>query len=194
MEPADRAVERGTCAVISGVQIRCVTAFSGLLLALSVVCMALGSVIETNTLFLLAAASYFVGIIIREFGMKAGVAFYLADILLGFLVTPNKFYVISFAAMGFYILAAEGSWRFLGKSSEKMQKSWIFWVMKYVVFNLMYIPMVLIFQELLFMKELSGGLLLAVLAAGQVGVWIYDRAYEYVQVHIWNKFRGKLLN
>ena len=77
------------------------TAFSGLLLALSVVCMALGSVIETNTLFLLAAASYFVGIIIREFGMKAGVAFYLADILLGFLVTPNKFYVISFAAMGF---------------------------------------------------------------------------------------------
>ena len=47
---------------------------------------------------------------------------------------------------------------------------------------------------LLFMKELSGGLLLAVLAAGQVGVWIYDRAYEYVQVHIWNKFRGKLLN
>lgn len=60
------------------------TAFSGLLLALSVVCMALGSVIETNTLFLLAAASYFVGIIIREFGMKAGVAFYLADILLGF--------------------------------------------------------------------------------------------------------------
>ena len=111
------------------------TAFSGLLLALSVVCMALGSVIETNTLFLLAAASYFVGIIIREFGMKAGVAFYLADIRLGFLVTPNKFYVISFAAMGFYILAAEGSWRFLGKSSEKMQKSWIFWVMKYVVFN-----------------------------------------------------------
>lgn len=95
------------------------TAFSGLLLALSVVCMALGSVIETNTLFLLAAASYFVGIIIREFGMKAGVAFYLADILLGFLVTPNKFYVISFAAMGFYILAAEGSWRFLGKSSER---------------------------------------------------------------------------
>lgn len=88
------------------------TAFSGLLLALSVVCMALGSVIETNTLFLLAAASYFVGIIIREFGMKAGVAFYLADILLGFLVTPNKFYVISFAAMGFYILAAEGSWRY----------------------------------------------------------------------------------
>ena len=55
-------------------------AFGGLLLALSVVCMALGSVIETNTLFLLAAASYFVGIVIREYGIKMGAAFYLADV------------------------------------------------------------------------------------------------------------------
>lgn len=43
-------------------------AFGGLLLAVTVVCMALGSVIETNTLFLLAAAAFFVGIVIREFG------------------------------------------------------------------------------------------------------------------------------
>ena len=34
-------------------------AFGGLLLAVTVVCMALGSVIETNTLFLLAAAAFF---------------------------------------------------------------------------------------------------------------------------------------
>ena len=170
-----------------------VTVFSGLLLALSVVSMALGRVIETNTLFLLAAASYFVGIIIREFGMRAGVAFYLSDILLGFLVTPNKFYVISFAAMGCYILVLEGSWRLLGKSGEKLQKTWIFWTIKYVVFNVMYIPMVLVFQELLFARKLSGGFLAVVLVAGQIGVWIYDRAYEYVQMHVWNKFRGHLL-
>lgn len=28
--------------------------------------------------------------------------------------------------------------------------------------------------------------------AGQIGLFIYDRAYEYVQGHIWNKMRGKL--
>ena len=39
----------------------------GLFLAITIICMALGSVIETNTLFLLAAASYFIGIIVREF-------------------------------------------------------------------------------------------------------------------------------
>ena len=38
-------------------------AFGGLLLAVTVVCMALGSVIETNTLFLLAAAAFGVGIV-----------------------------------------------------------------------------------------------------------------------------------
>ena len=45
-------------------------AFGGLILAVTVVCMALGSVIETNTLFLLAAAAFFVGIVIREFGLR----------------------------------------------------------------------------------------------------------------------------
>ncbi len=44
----------------------------------------LGSVFETNTLFLLAAASYFVGIVIREFGLRTGAAFYLASVLLDF--------------------------------------------------------------------------------------------------------------
>ena len=54
-------------------------AFGGLLLALTVVCMALGSIIETSTLFLLAAASFFVGIVVREFGLKAGAAFHCAE-------------------------------------------------------------------------------------------------------------------
>ena len=67
-------------------------AFSGLLLALTVIFMVLGSVIETSTLFLLAAASFFVGIIIREFGLRIGAAFYAAGVILGFITAPNKFY------------------------------------------------------------------------------------------------------
>ena len=78
-------------------------AFSGLLLALTVIFMVLGSVIETSTLFLLAAASFFVGIIIREFGLRIGAAFYAAGVILGFITAPNKFYVFTFAAMGLYI-------------------------------------------------------------------------------------------
>ena len=111
-------------------------AFCGLFIALSVVCMSLGSVIETNTLFLLAAASFFVGIVIREVGMRTGGAFYVADVLLGLLIAPNKFYVFSFAAMGLYIVIIEAAWRFLGRSS-RTQRQTIFWAVKYMAFNVM---------------------------------------------------------
>lgn len=167
-------------------------AFGGLLLALTIVCMVLGSVIESNTLFLLAAASYFVGIFIREAGMRTGGAFYLAAVLLGFMVAPNKLYVVSFAAMGFYILAVEVSYRYIGKIKGNVNRKLLFWAMKYVIFNLMYIPILFLFQKLLFGRSLSAVWLAGIIAAGQAGLWIYDRAYEYVQGHIWNKMRGRL--
>ena len=111
-------------------------AFGGLLLALTVVCMALGSVIETSTLFLLAAASFFVGIVIREFGLKAGAAFYIAAVLLGFITAPNKFYVLTFAAMGLYIWGIEAAFRYLEKHPAIRNRQAVFWISKYVIFNI----------------------------------------------------------
>lgn len=167
-------------------------AFGGMLLALTVICMFLGSIIETSTLFLLAAASFFVGIVLREFGEKTGIAFYLAGVLLGLIAAPNKFYAASYAAMGLYILVIELAWPRLGRLSGNRNRRGIFWMIKYIVFNMVYIPAVLCFQELLFAHKLSTGVLLGVLAAGQIGLFFYDRAYEYVQRELWNKFRGRL--
>lgn len=169
-------------------------AFGGLFLALSVVFMTLGSVMETSTLFLLAAASYFVGIVVREFGLKAGAVFYLAAVLLGLMLAPNKFYVISFAGMGLYIWASEWVWRRYTKMPGKLFSRKKFWVLKYVMFNVLYLPAVFLFQELLFARKISGTLLLAVLVMGQVGLFIYDNAYEYVQGHIWSKLRGHMFS
>lgn len=70
-------------------------AMSGIMLALTMLFMLLGNVLEMNTLFFLDAASYFNGIIFREFGGRMSAAFYLAGVLLGFIVSPNKLYVIS---------------------------------------------------------------------------------------------------
>ena len=103
-------------------------ALGGLLLALTIVFMALGSFIETSTLFLLAAASFFVGIAVREFGLRVGAAFYIAAVLLGFITAPNKFYVITFAAMGFYIWGIEAVWRWLEKRHEMKKRKLFFWV------------------------------------------------------------------
>ena len=168
-------------------------AFGGLLLALTVVCMALGSVIETSTLFLLAAASFFVGIVIREFGLKAGAAFYIAAVLLGFITAPNKFYVLTFAAMGLYIWGIEAAFRYLEKHPAIRNRQAVFWISKYVIFNIIYLPIVFVFRDLLFTQSISGSIMAAVVIGGQAALFIYDRAYDYAQVHIWNKMRGRIL-
>lgn len=69
----------------------------------------------------------------------------------------------------------------------------VFWVSKYVIFNVMYLPLLWIFREMLFAQAIPDAALLGVAFAGQIALWIYDRAYEYVQGHIWNKMRGRLL-
>lgn len=170
-------------------------AFGGLLLALTVIGMWLGSAMETGTLFLLAAVSFFVGVVFREFGGKTGAAFYLAGVLLGGILAPNKFYVATYGAMGFYILAVEAAWGLLGGwNANVRKKAAVFWGIRYGVFNLIYVPAVLFFQELLFGRKLSIWVTAGILAVGQAGLWLYDGAYRYVQREIWGKTRGRFLN
>ena len=168
-------------------------AFGGLLLALSVVCMALGSIIETSTLFLLAAASFFVGVVIREFGLRIGAAFYIAAVFLGFITAPNKIYVLTFAAMGFYIWGIEAVWRWLEKRPQYRNRRMIFWISKYVIFNIVYIPIVIAFREMLFARAVSDTMMIIVVLGGQIALFIYDRAYDYVQAHLWGKLRGRMM-
>ena len=79
------------------------------------------------------------------------------------------------------------------KRPGRMRNRSLMWTVKYLVFNIKYIPATLFFQELLFSRELPATALVGVLAAGQAGLWIYDNAYEYTQVHIWSRMRGRLL-
>lgn len=167
-------------------------AFSGLMLALTVVFISLGSVIEMNTLFLLAAASYFVGIVIREFQLHTGMAFYIAGVLLGFIVAPNKIYVIFYAMMGLYILLTEIVWERLGHVDSEKNRKAIFLTAKYIIFNIIFLTAVLGFGEMLVMHKLSTELKIVIIISGQVGIYLFDRAYSYVQLELWNKLRGKL--
>ena len=172
-------------------------AVSGLMLALTEACILAGSVLETNTLFLLAAASYFVGIVKREFGSRVAAAFYLAGVLFGFIVSPTKMYALTYAAMGLYILLIEIAWEWMGRTvTEETAGKYgkLFWAVKYAVFNGLYIPAVLLLQEFLFGRRLGALVLAAVLLAGQVGLFFYDYAYGYVQRELWGKLRGRFLD
>lgn len=164
-------------------------AFGGLCLAFTIASMLLGSLIEMNTLFFLAAASYLEGIMIRETGPGTGTAFYLAAVVLGFFLVPNKFYVLTYGAMALYILLTEYAWTKMWKLPARFRNRTVFWILKYTVFNLMFLPMLLAGWELLLGTRVSAPVLAGVFLAGQIGLFVYDRAYEYVQIQLWSRWR-----
>lgn len=168
------------------------TATGGILMALAVLCIVLSGILEFNTLFLLAAASFFVGVVIRESGLAAGAAFYAGTVLLGLLLAPQKLYCVTFAAMGAYILCAEWIFRQIGRRMRGRRRQVFLWAGKILFFNLLYLPALIFFPRLLFAGGLRGAWLWGAAAAGQIVFLIYDRAYEYFLTVLWEAFRGRL--
>ncbi|HWT76899.1 MAG TPA: hypothetical protein VN258_19535 [Mobilitalea sp.] len=169
-------------------------AFLGLLLAFDVVLIILSGILEFNTLFLLAAASFCVGIAIRESSKQFGFGFFLASILLGLILAPNKFHCITYAAMGLYLVVVEYAFDQLAKikgNSNSRRKS-LFWLIKYLTFNVMYLPILFLLPKLIYQGNLNIKLLAVFILAGQVALFIYDKAYEYFQRSVWGKMRGYL--
>ena len=138
-------------------------AFAGVMLALTEVGIALGSVIETNTLFLLA----------------------------GIFLSPNKLYVVSYAFMGFYILIIETIWHFSGRASGWIRSRNFFWLMKYLVFNVLYIPGLIYFWSMLSEKKAAKGIMLMSVVFGQFILFVFDKTYEYAMGKIWKENRHK---
>ncbi|WMJ88997.1 hypothetical protein [Anaerocolumna sp. MB42-C2] len=167
--------------------------FLGLLLACAVLMVILSGLLEFNTLFLLAGASFGVGIAIRECGLRFGFGFYIASIFLSFFLAPNKFYCITFAAMGFYLVAAEFIYHKLSYVKWDMGKRLlILWVIKFLIFNIMFIPTLIFLPKLFYQGEMNTLLLAASIFIGQISLLVYDKAYSYFQKFIWGKIRGKL--
>lgn len=168
-------------------------ALTGLLTAVTVLLVSLGAVFETNTLYLIAVASFCVGIVIREWGMIRGAMFWFASVILCMMIAPNKMYGITFAAMGLYLLFSEWLWERVASAKNVKHRMLIVWIGRYVFFNCMYVPMVLFFPKLLLSKSVSGALFWGVVLAGEIMFFVYEIAYSYFQKYVWEKFRHKLI-
>ena len=101
--------------------------------------------------------------------------------------------MITFAAMGFYILGIEAVWMFLAKRPQMGHRMGIYWLAKYVIFNLVYLPCLFGFRSVLFQKSISDQMILAAVVVGQIAILIYDKAYQYVQGTVWEKWRKRIL-
>jgi hypothetical protein len=79
-------------------------AYGGILLAINMILLLLINVIPINTLFIMGLASLPISIVIMEWGPKSGVAFYIASVVLGFIVMVNKthwiLYILTFGLYG----------------------------------------------------------------------------------------------
>lgn len=146
----------------------------------------------TNTLFLLAGAAFCIGIIIKEYGLKTGVAFFIGSVILSLLFTPQKLHCITFALMGGYIVLIEAVFRILGMHPDWKQRKLYFNLSKVLVFNLLYLPALFIAPKLFFAGKLSDKARFILILGGQAALFIYDKAYEYFLVQIWEKLRNKL--
>ena len=168
-------------------------ATAGLLVAFSVIMMLLSSVVESSSLFFIAAASFCVGVAVREWGLRLGFAFLIASVGLNLMVTPSKLYCFTMAGMGFYIWASEWLWNCIANAKKLKHRAIVLWIGKYLIFNLLYIPVLFLAPHILFTGKINGLSAIILLLGGQAVLFIYDVAYCYFQAQICGRLRGRFL-
>lgn len=169
----------------------------GLLLAVDVILIIFGGTLEMSTLFFLAGAAFCVGIAVREYGSMMGAVFFAASLILALILAPVKMYCITYAVMSLYILLSEIAWNLLCRKAgtdftQNVRIHRIFWVLRYLIFNIMYLPLLVLAPKLIYSGEISPHVLVGAAIAGQVALFLFEKGYCYFQGTVWNRFRRNL--
>ena len=167
-------------------------AFGAILLSLTIILLFAGNLIPVNTLFFTAAASFLIGAVVLQSGLGMAVVFFVAALALGFILIPNKLNCLTYGMFALYILASEWVYYFTAKWNKGRKKTVFIWSCKYIVFNVLYIPVILFFPKLIMTRSIEGNLFLAVLVAGEALVLVFDFAYVAFQKEIWGPVRKRL--
>lgn len=169
-------------------------ATAGVLAAFSVVMLHLSAAVESSSLFFISAASFCSGIVIREWGARMAMSFGVVTILLNAFFAPDKMHVVTYSGMVIYLLAREYAWEKIANATKLTRRREIFWLIRYLIFNLLYVPVLIFFPKLFVASEISGTVRMFAFLIGQVALSIYDYAYVYFQGNIWGKLRNRLRN
>ena len=168
-------------------------AFLGLLTAVSVILIILGSVIEVSTLFFLLLAAFCAGIAIQEFGITLGFGQFVATACLAFIVAPNKIYCITYSAFAVYICAIELTYRILEKKlHDASKRNIVYVVFKFIFYNLIYLPLLFYTPELFYQGTISIKVQWLLILGGQVVFYLLDICYVRFMNYYCNRLR-KLL-
>lgn len=77
-------------------------ALGGVVTAMIVVALYMGTIIRTNTISFLIFATYIGGISCIVGGFKGGIITYLSSAILSYLIIPDKIYALAYAIAGIY--------------------------------------------------------------------------------------------
>ena len=156
-------------------------AYSGVLLAVHTILLVLINIIPMNTLFIMGIASLIISIIIMEFGPKSGVVFYLASIILSFLVINNKshwvLYNLTFGVYGLikYII-------------EQDRSIYLEYILKIIFANILLMITYFILKGFIYIP-----INILIIIAFQVVFMIYDSVYTKFIDYYETKIR-KIIN
>ncbi len=141
-------------------------AYLSVLLGLNQIFIILSSLIESNTLILMAAAALVVGVIVVEFGGKSGILFYIASCILGFILTFNKVEFITYICFfGIYSIIKH-------YIETKIFNKLISYAVKIVSFNISLLLMYFILRPFITLP-----LQWWIILAAQILFLIYDYAF-----------------
>lgn len=154
---------------------------SGIMLALVTVFLLLANILSTSRIALYALCSFIVSVIVIEYGIKAGWAFYFASCILSLIIVPEKLelavYIIFFgiyAIVKYYI--------------EKLNNIALEYILKYVFFNgvliLLFIMVKYIFTLILDVKFPWAVIVLALEAAFLVYDYVYTLFIQYYRTKL----------
>lgn len=130
-------------------------AYGGILLSLNIILLIMVNVLPINTLFLLGLASLPLSIVIMEWGKKMGFIFYMASVLLSFLIMANKaqwlLYIFSFGIYGLvkYFIECDRSF-FVEYALKLISANLLILIIYMILKSFVYIPVniitILIFE------------------------------------------------
>ncbi|MCM1245855.1 MAG: hypothetical protein NC293_09470 [Roseburia sp.] len=156
-----------------------------LLSAFSLLLLLLGTFASVNTLFFTAMAAYLVGYSISKYGLSYGGMQLAVCVLLDIFLNPDKFHWFLYLCLGVYIFLSEVSFRKWNRIADLRKKMRVQLIFGWILFNIIYIPVLLFFRKLFFTGSLPGGLsgdsvlgCVVFWLAGQAGWFLYDKAYR----------------
>ncbi|MBQ3553733.1 MAG: hypothetical protein IJA08_03550 [Clostridia bacterium] len=166
-------------------------AFSAIMMALAVLCLFGASTLPSAKISVLALTSVFGTVCVAEYGAKYGMIHYVGVSLLSLLLIPKKMMVIIYLLfIGYYPIVK--------MYVERLNKRWLEWILKLLIFNLFLVLAFFVFRTF-FLPSLESILakiavyyLPAVVVLLEAVFVIYDYVLSYIISYYYQVLQAKI--